>query len=42
VSEVSEAIAREYDVERLQCEADVIDFLRALETKGLIEVRDGT
>jgi hypothetical protein len=42
VSEISEAIAREFDVERLQCEADVIGFLRELEAKGLVEVRDGT
>jgi hypothetical protein len=42
VSEISETIAREYDVERPRCEADVIEFLRELETKGLIEVRDGT
>ena len=42
VSEISETIAREYDVERLRCEADVIEFLRELETKGLIEVRNGT
>lgn len=41
VSEISETIAREYDVERLRCEADVIEFLRELETKGLIEVRNG-
>jgi hypothetical protein len=42
VSEISETIVREYDVERVRCEADVIEFLRELETKGLIEVRDGT
>jgi hypothetical protein len=42
VSEISETIAREYDVERPRWEADVIEFLRELETKGLIEVRDGT
>jgi len=41
VSEVRDAITREYDVDPERCEADVLAFLRALADKGLIEVADG-
>jgi hypothetical protein len=41
VSEVRDAITREYDVELERCEADVLAFLRELAAKGLIEVTDG-
>src|SRR5687768_12783270 len=42
VSEVRDAIAREYDVDVERCEGDVLGFLRELAAKGLIEVSDGT
>jgi Coenzyme PQQ synthesis protein D (PqqD) len=38
VSDICDAIAREYDVDPEQCEADVLAFLQLLVTKGLIEV----
>lgn len=41
VSEISDAIAREYDVGLPRCQAEVIEFLRELAAKGLIEVVDG-
>jgi hypothetical protein len=41
VSEICDAIEREYDVERERCEADVLGLLRELTAKGLIEVTDG-
>jgi hypothetical protein len=41
VSDLRDAITREYDVEPEHCEADVLGFLRQLALKGLIEVRDG-
>jgi hypothetical protein len=41
VSEVCDAIEREYDVDRERCETDVLDLLRELGAKGLIEVTDG-
>lgn len=41
VSEVRDAITREYDVDPERCEADVLAFLRELADKGLIEVADG-
>jgi hypothetical protein len=41
VSDLRDAITREYDVEPERCEADVLGFLRELAVKGLIEVRDG-
>jgi Coenzyme PQQ synthesis protein D (PqqD) len=42
VSDLRDAIERDYDVEPERCEADVLEFLRELAVKGLIEVRDGT
>ena len=42
VSEIRDAIAREYEVEVERCEADVLGFLRELAAKGLIEVSAGT
>jgi hypothetical protein len=39
VSDLRDAITREYDVEPERCEADVLGFLRELADKGLIEVR---
>jgi hypothetical protein len=41
VSDLRDAIEREYDVDPQQCETDVLAFLRELAFKGLIEVRDG-
>jgi hypothetical protein len=41
VSDICDAIEREYDVERERCEADVLALLRDLAAKGLIEVTDG-
>lgn len=41
VSEISDVIAREYEVSREQCEADVMRFLEELVAHGLIEVRSG-
>jgi hypothetical protein len=41
VSDLRDAIEREYDVEAERCEADVLAFLRELAFKGLIEVRNG-
>jgi hypothetical protein len=41
VSDLRDAITREYDVEPERCETDVLGFLRQLALKGLIEVRDG-
>ena len=40
VVEIRDAIAREYDVDLEQCQADVLAFLQELAAKGLIEVRD--
>ena len=42
VSDVRDTITREYDVEPARCEADVLEFLRELAARGLIEVTDGT
>jgi hypothetical protein len=39
VGDIRDAIASEYEVERDQCETDVLSFLRELAAKGLIEVR---
>jgi hypothetical protein len=41
VSDIRDAIEREYDVEPERCEADVLGFLRELAGKGLIDVTDG-
>ncbi len=42
VSDIRDSITREYEVDPERCEADVLDFLRELAAKGLIEVTDGT
>ena len=42
VSEVRDAIVREYDVDAKRCENDILGFLRELALKGLIEVKDGS
>jgi len=42
VSDLRDAIMREYDVEAESCEADVLAFLRELVANGLIEVRIAT
>ena len=42
VSDVRDAIVREYDVDVERCEADVLAFLRELAGKGLIQVSAGT
>jgi len=42
VSDIRDAIIREYDVEPGRCEADVMAFLRQLAANGLIMVRDGS
>ena len=41
VSDIRDSITREYEVEPERCEADVLEFLRELADKGLIEVTDG-
>jgi hypothetical protein len=41
VSDICAALTREYDVAPDRCEADVLQFLRELAAKGLIEIRDG-
>lgn len=41
VRTVCDAIAAEYDVERAECEADVIGFLDQCVKSGLVEVRSG-
>lgn len=40
VSVIRDVIAREYDVDPGQCEADVLAFLQEVAAKGLIEVND--
>jgi hypothetical protein len=42
VSDLRDAIVREYDVDPERCEEDVLGFLRELSAKGLIEITDGT
>lgn len=39
VSEICAAVCAEYAVEPAQCERDVIELLRALEERGLLDVR---
>lgn len=41
VTDICDAIAREYEVEPDLCQRDVLEFLRQLAAQGLIEVRDG-
>jgi hypothetical protein len=41
VNVICDAIAREYDVTRDRCEADVVPFLAHLAEQGLIEVSGG-
>jgi hypothetical protein len=41
VADIVDAIVREYDVEREQCERDTIQFLLDIAAQGLIEVQDG-
>ncbi len=41
VSAIRDAIIAEYDVDRRQCEADVLRLLNRLHEEGLIEVRNG-
>ena len=38
VSEIVELIISEYEVDALQCEADIIDFLNQLENSGLLVI----
>jgi hypothetical protein len=40
VEQIREALIGRFDVEAQQCEADVLDFLSALQAAYLIEVRD--
>ena len=40
VRELRDAILSEYEVERAQCQHDLIGLLRELRASGLIEVRD--
>ena len=42
VSAVCSVITEEYEVSRELCEADVLQFLRDLLAKGLLEVRGGS
>jgi len=39
VSEVLDALVEEYDVDRHRCECDVLDLLRDLKGRELIEIR---
>lgn len=41
VSDLCEAVFDEYDVDRAQCEKDVVALLEILAQKGLIEVENG-
>jgi hypothetical protein len=41
VADLCATLVREYDVQPDQCESDVLGFLRALEARGLLEVRGG-
>ncbi len=41
VADVCATVASEYDVTPDRCESDVLAFLRALDEKGLLEVRGG-
>jgi Coenzyme PQQ synthesis protein D (PqqD) len=41
VSAIRDAILAEYDVDRSQCESDVLRLLNRLHDEGLIEVRNG-
>jgi hypothetical protein len=40
VSELRDAILKEYEVERHRCEADIMGLLQDLLENGLIEVRN--
>jgi len=40
VSELRDAILREYEVDDNQCERDLLDLLKELHRRGLIEVHD--
>jgi hypothetical protein len=40
VSRIRDEIEREYDVDRRQCENDLLDLLKKLQHAGLIEVRN--
>ena len=42
VTEIRDAIVREYDVDHNRCSADVLGFILELASHGLIEVRDGS
>lgn len=39
---VCDSIAAEYEVDRAECEADVLGFLNQCVKSGLVEVRSGT
>ena len=41
VGDIYDAVLREYEIDRAQCEKDVLDLLGTLAGKGLIEVHDG-
>ena len=40
VVQIRDTITHEYDVDEATCERDLLAFLRDLETKGLLEIRD--
>lgn len=40
VSAVCDAVLAEYDVERAQCETDVLEVLHALADRGLLDVAE--
>lgn len=42
VSSIQDVIMEEYEVERDQCECDLLELLQRLEAEGLIEVRNET
>lgn len=42
VSEIKNALLQEYKVEEAQLEADLLAFLRDMEQRNLVELRDGS
>ncbi len=41
VGDLFDAVLAEYEIDRAQCEKDVLELLETLAGKGLIEVHDG-
>ena len=42
VNELVDAVLAEFEVDREQCERDVVALLQEMAARGLVEVRDGT